>query len=143
MNAHDMSTIHVGVIAVLEEQRLHWVAHLRDQGATVFSGSLDRPDYLVYSVDAWVLDLPGSIRPQETVFWLRRMTARTLLLTPHVKAGLFAAKNIPHPSYVADPNHAQTHLRTMLRFLCWATTGRGALAHRSMNRRELEAAHVA
>lgn len=116
-------TLHVGLAAYGANERFFWNQALVRCNVAVHPWDIKGP-IPSEPLDAWVIVLDASSGPLSRMFWLRQLTAPTLLISPESEKALQASTPIQYPVLVCSPTIAKRSLQALIEMLTEITAGK-------------------
>lgn len=95
------AALHVGLAAYTANERFFWRNALIRCGAVAYPWDTVDP-MLAGPLDIWIAVIDGWMSPLNCRSWLGRLTAPTLLISPHGGAALQASAVITYPVLVSS-----------------------------------------
>lgn len=103
----------IGLATELPEVGREWSQIIQAHGYSVAVTTVRGP-LPARRVDLWVVVLNPRTAPSRIALWLRQLTERVVLVTPHLQAGQSLADWVPSMSLVCAPLQARTGLADVL-----------------------------
>lgn len=112
----------LGVVTETAGEGHEWAALIARRGYVTVPTLLRAP-LPPTRIDGWFVILSPRTLPNRVALWLRALTSRIVLVTPHLTAGQHLASWVPSLSMVCDPAYAREGLADILALLPSLSSG--------------------